>query len=290
MSPRARHPFPEPLVRHLRCPVCGLGLALDEPALRCASGHSFDLARQGYVNLATGSALQENADTAAQVEAREAFLAGGHYRPLAEALADRAAQALGLDAEGRLVVELGAGTGYYLARVLDRAAGSVGLALDLSKYAARRAARAHPRMGAVVADVTEALPLATGCAALVLSVFAPRHASEIHRVLGEGASLLVASPGARHLQELIEPLGLLKVEPEKQTRLRSQLEPLFVPEQETALELALRLSRSEVLSLASMGPSARHVEEAALRGRIEALEEPCLVTASLTVSVFRRRA
>ncbi|HCF62336.1 MAG TPA: hypothetical protein DFS52_30635 [Myxococcales bacterium] len=166
----------------------------------------------------------------------------------------------------------------------------MGLALDLSKYAARRAARAHPRMGAVVADVTEALPLATGCAALVLSVFAPRHASEIHRVLGEGASLLVASPGARHLQELIEPLGLLKVEPEKQTRLRSQLEPLFVPEQETALELALRLSRSEVLSLASMGPSARHVEEAALRGRIEALEEPCLVTASLTVSVFRRRA
>ncbi|MGI5864353.1 MAG: putative RNA methyltransferase, partial [Myxococcales bacterium] len=275
MSPRVRHPFNEPLVRHLRCPVCSLGLALDEPALRCANGHSFDVARQGYVNLAVGSALQKNADTAAQVQAREAFLAGGHYRPLAEALADCAAQALGPQVEGQLVVELGAGTGYYLARVLDRAAGSVGLALDLSKYAARRAARAHPRMGAVVADVTAALPLQSGCAAVAMSVFAPRHASEIHRVLGEGGSLLVASPGPRHLQELIAPLGLLKIEPEKQARLRSQLEPLFAPEHDVACELELRLSRSEVLSLASMGPSARHLDEAALRGRVEALEEPC---------------
>ncbi|MFG1697296.1 putative RNA methyltransferase [Nonomuraea sp. NPDC049309] len=80
------------IVEHLICPVCGVdrqaGLRLDAGALRCAAGHSFDVARQGYVSLLVGSRPPGTADTAAMVAARAAFLGEGHYEPLANALAE----------------------------------------------------------------------------------------------------------------------------------------------------------------------------------------------------------
>ena len=151
----------------LRCPHCTGPLADAGPAVRCPRGHGFDVARQGYLSLLAGGGGTSTADTAAMVQARAAFLGAGHYDALSEAVAA---------AVGRgPVVDVGAGTGHHLARVLDRVEGP-GLALDLSKHAARRAARAHPRAGAVVADAWRALPVADAVAGTVLSVFAPRHA------------------------------------------------------------------------------------------------------------------
>ena len=69
----------------LRCPVCGGALEEGEGVLRCGEGHSFDIARQGYVNLVPGPG-----DSAEMVEARDAFLAAGHFARLSAALADEA--------------------------------------------------------------------------------------------------------------------------------------------------------------------------------------------------------
>ena len=99
----------------------GARLEEGEGVLRCGEGHSFDIARQGYVNLVPGPG-----DSAEMVEAREAFLAAGHSAASSEALAEEAA---GGEAPGR-VVDLGAGTGHYLARVLDALPERIGLALD----------------------------------------------------------------------------------------------------------------------------------------------------------------
>src|SRR3954452_18171067 len=108
----------------LRCPVCGDALGEAGGALRCPAGHSFDIARQGYVNLVPG-----RADTPEMVDARDAFLRAGHFRPLATALAEEARSAAGAGG-GAVVVDLGAGTGYYLARVLDAVPGARGVAVD----------------------------------------------------------------------------------------------------------------------------------------------------------------
>ncbi|HKN97561.1 MAG TPA: rRNA (guanine-N1)-methyltransferase, partial [Pseudonocardiaceae bacterium] len=161
---------PERVVTALACPVCAAGLTRYGGALRCARGHSFDIARQGYVNLlaGTGSAHAGTADTAAMVADRADFLAAGHYAPLAALVAQR------VGAPDGLVVEAGAGTGYYLAAVLDRAPDAVGLALDVSPAALRRAARAHDRLGAVGWDVWRPWPVRDGVADVVLDVFAPR--------------------------------------------------------------------------------------------------------------------
>ena len=82
----------------LACPHCGATLARENGSLRCPAGHSFDIARQGHVTLLRGDARPGAGDSAAMIEAREAFLASGHYAPIEEAIADAAEAALALNA------------------------------------------------------------------------------------------------------------------------------------------------------------------------------------------------
>jgi 23S rRNA (guanine745-N1)-methyltransferase len=266
----------------LRCPHCSAALAPARGAVACAEGHSFDVARQGYVSLLTGDARLGSADTASMVAAREVFLADGHFEPLAEALCD--------EGEGALpgcVVDLGAGTGWYLARVLDRLPSRHGLALDLSKHALRRAARAHPRIGAVACDAWRRLPVRDDVAALILSVFAPRDGAEIARVLRPGAALVVVTPTGGHLEQLVSALGLLSVDARKEERLEAKLDPHLELERRAALEWPLTLGPADVANAVAMGPSARHVDRGEVDARIAALPQPFEVTASVTISVYR---
>nr|WP_232288408.1 methyltransferase domain-containing protein [Anaeromyxobacter sp. K] len=218
------------------------------------------------------------------VAARETFLGAGHFAPLSAALA-RAAEAHA-GPEG-LVVEVGAGTGHHLRAVLEALPDRYGLALDLSRHAARRAARAHPRLAAVVADAWEPLPVADACAALVLDVFAPRNAAEFRRVLVPGGSLLLVTPAPAHLAELREPLGLLEVDPDKARRVSEALEGHFALAFSESLAWTLSLARADVLAVAGMGPSAHHTSPDVLAARVAVLDEPVRVTAAVQVQVYR---
>ncbi|PYC77038.1 23S rRNA methyltransferase [Streptomyces tateyamensis] len=272
--------------RYLTCPHCALGLALDAAGrtLRCGGGHAFDVARQGYVSLLPGDAHTGTGDTAEMVAARADFLDAGHYEPIARALASTAAE---LEAAG-LVVDLGAGTGYYLARVLEALPGAVGAALDISKFALRRAAKAHPRAGAVVCDAWRPLPLAGAAADLLLNVFAPRDGAEIHRVLRPGGHLLLVTPTTRHLAELVGALGLLAVDVDKDRRVAEKLSPHLEPVDQREVEFELRLDHRDAAAVVGMGPNAWHTAPDALAAALGALPEPVAVTGSVRVSVYRR--
>ena len=158
----------------VRCPVCRNGLEVAERSLRCPQRHTFDVARQGYVSLLSGAKRTMNADSAAMVQARMAFLEAGHYAPLSRELARiTVSPQVRKDGEGGSVLDAGAGTGHYLGVVLEALPGAVGLALDASPYALRRAARAHPRAGASSWDVWRPFPVRDDCVDIVLNVFAP---------------------------------------------------------------------------------------------------------------------
>ncbi len=276
----------------LACPQCGAGLARAGSALRCRAGHSFDIARQGYVSLLPPGARAPAGDSAPMVAARSGFLAAGHYGGLAARLAAAARAALAeagtaagagvpavLAGAGAgpapagvpgCVLDIGAGTGYYLAAVLDGLPGRAGLALDASKPALRRAARAHPRIGAVAADAWRRLPVADGAAAVVLDVFAPRQGAELARVLHPAGLLLVVTPNPGHLAELTGPLGLLSVDPRKEERLAATLGPGFALLGQDPHDAVLGLSHAEIAAVVGMGPSARHADPAVLAGRMAA--------------------
>jgi 23S rRNA (guanine745-N1)-methyltransferase len=235
------------------------------------------------------------------VAARASFLAAGHYAPLASALADVAAVAL-RGAERPVVLDAGAGTGYYLAAVLRRlraaagagaagaaGAGAAGLAMDISARALRHAARAAPGIGAVGWDTWQPFPVRSAAVSLILNVFAPRNGPEFHRVLRPGGALLVATPAGGHLAELAAVAGLLSVDEHKDDRLATTLGPYFTVASRQELAVPLRLTRTEATTLIAMGPSAWHTNPAETRAQLTALPEPVPVTAAFDVTLYRRR-
>ncbi|CCH15957.1 putative RNA methyltransferase [Micromonospora lupini] len=334
------------ILDRLRCPVCSdpLGQTTETRALRCPRRHSFDIARQGYVNLLTGRAPHVG-DTAEMVAARADFQAAGHYDVISAALAAAATEAVtrlrpsaatsttpatstapapstlcsastdapvsgpnhrvevsrakdttaGVRAEPAgadvgaypLVVDAGAGTGRYLGAVLAALPDAVGLALDVSKPALRRAARAHPRAAAALADTWQRLPLADGSTAVLLNVFAPRNGAEFHRVLDPAGTLLVVTPVEDHLTELVDALDLLRVDPDKADRVAASLDGRFTPVSSTVHRAELALTRPEVATLVGMGPSAWHTDPTALAGRLAALPEPVRVRVAVRLDAYR---
>ena len=232
---------------YLRCPICAQPLARRERTLRCARGHSFDLAKQGYADLSAGR-LPHPGDSAAMVADRETFLAAGHYDFIAGALA--AAVPTGF------LVDAGVGTGFYLSWALGETSSGVGL--DVSKPALRRAARAHPRAAAVLTDLWRPLPIVDGAAAAVLNVFAPRNGAEFRRVLRPDGVLLVVTPTAEHLRELVTSYGMIGVDPDKEQRVRESLDAYFTLKGTETLRKTLHLTATEAHTLIGMTPSAHH--------------------------------
>jgi 23S rRNA (guanine745-N1)-methyltransferase len=276
--------LPARAVELLACPVCGAGLTAHPGALRCAAGHSFDRARQGYVTLLPPGHRPPSGDSAEMVADRVAVLEAGHYEGVTAALADAA---VGDGEPPASLMDLGGGTGHHLAAVLDRLPDAVGVVLDSSRYAARRAARAHPRAIAVVADSWARLPVRDDAVDTVLVVFAPRNGPEIARVLRPAGRLVVATPAPDHLAEIVGPLGLLRVDPDKAARLASSLEPHLEPVRTVAFRALLELPRADVVRLVGMGPHARHVGREAVSAAVAALAEPVSVTVAVDLTTYR---
>lgn len=299
-----RHPvqrpgrrYPVAAVAALACPHCGDHLDADGAsddtagaAFRCSRGHTFDIARQGYVALLTPRSRTDSADSPEMVAAREEFLGAGHYEPIASAVASTVAAAVQppVGEAGPVILEVGAGTGYYLRAVLDAAGPSAaGLALDSSRYAARRAA-ADSRTISVVADAWATLPLRDGSVAAVTSVFAPRNPPEIARVLAGGATFVAITPQPAHLAELRDRLTMLTVDDGKAERLVEKFDGLLRPTGHRDVTFDLVLGHPDVAALVGMGPSARHVSVAELADQIQMLPTALQVTVAVTVSTFTK--
>lgn len=231
------------------------------------------------MSLLTGAAAKMTGDTAAMLDARAAFQTAGYFAPIADAVARAAARP-----HSEVIADIGAGTGYYLARVLDAVPGARGIALDIAKAAGRRCARAHPRAAAVVADAWRALPVRDHTLGAALSVFAPRNPGELARALAPDGRYIVVTPTTAHLAELIEPIGMVTVDPAKDRRLAEAMTGRFTLLERDTVEYSMALPHADIAHLVSMGPSAHHTGAAA--ERIAALPEPCAVTASVTVGVY----
>jgi 23S rRNA (guanine745-N1)-methyltransferase len=227
------------------------------------------------------------------VAARDTFLTAGHYAALADcivaeglaATAQAVVEPVGTSAG--LVVDLGAGTGYYLAALLQDLPGWHGIALDASRPALRRALRAHPRIAAIACDVWQELPIQDARADIVVNVFAPRNAQEIARILAPAGALVMVTPTSRHLHRLVRNFELLDVDADKQARLHAALSPQLESVRRRELEFDLALGPDDVHALIAMGPSAHHLDPDELRDRILALPPETHVNTSFVVETFR---
>lgn len=273
------------IVDLLVCPRCRqpVGLAGGGRQLVCSQAHAFDVGRQGYVNL-LAAAPPKNADTSAMVAARDRFLSGGSYAPIANLLSELVADGTSAPGTERTrVLEVGAGTGYYLAQVLDGLPVARGVALDVSVPAARRAARAHPRIGSVVADGWQQLPVADRVVDVLLNVFAPRNAAEFSRVLADGGVLVTVTPEPLHLAEIRTTLGLLEIQPAKRDQLRSTLHA-FRESSSDVLTYPVSLTPESLHDLVAMGPNAFHRTESAIADLVASVGPSLTATVSVRLT------
>ena len=182
----------------LICPICGNTLHKAEHCYRCENNHSFDMARQGYVNLLT---VQQKhslnpGDTREQVLSRRAFLEAGYYSPIAQAIIETAGD---LNISGT-ILDVGCGEGYYSARVAA-ALGADLTGLDISKEAVRCAAAKYKGPTWLTATAAH-IPVPDKSADLLMSLFAITLPEEFSRVLKDGGYFFQVLAAQDHLLQL----------------------------------------------------------------------------------------
>ncbi len=182
----------------LLCPICGEPLEKQNNVYICAKRHSFDIARQGYVNLLPVQQKRslQPGDTREQVLSRRAFLDAGFYTPIAEALC-RMAREQGCVGP---LLDIGCGEGYYSTRLASALRCDL-IGLDISKEAVRCAAGRHKNALWLCASAAH-LPVADNSMGLVTSLFALTMPEEFRRVLRPDGVFIQVLAAEDHLLEL----------------------------------------------------------------------------------------
>ncbi|MGY8897198.1 MAG: putative RNA methyltransferase [Paraglaciecola sp.] len=198
------------------CPACQSPLLLTERTYKCDAGHTYDMAKEGYVNLllAQHKNSKEPGDNKQMVNARRSFLEQGHYQPLASKMAELLATYLASNSSVSTepnapasLFDAGCGEGYYLQRILTTLNADsssikvVGAGLDISKVAVQKAAKKYPESAFCVAS-SFAIPVPDASQQGVIQVFAPSSEQEVLRILADSGLWLQVNPAPEHLTEL----------------------------------------------------------------------------------------
>jgi 23S rRNA (guanine745-N1)-methyltransferase len=270
----------------LACTVrdCAQPLGRSERSFVCPRGHSFDVARAGYINLLQPQDRKSvtAGDSRGAVDARAALLRAGIGRSVLDAVVTCLSTLV--DAPATVVAELGSGSG----ELLGNAAATLpvcGVGIELSTHAATLAARAYPHVTWVVANADRRLPLLDASVGVIVSVHARRNPAECHRVLVPAGVLLVAIPAADDLLELRAEIQGDAVERDRNAALLAEHTGRFDVVDRTTARQRLRLEREQLLQLLAGTYRGRRFSES---GRVRALDAQDVTLASDIVA-FRKR-
>lgn len=189
------------------CPVCKHPLADQGASYRCKSGHNFDKAKSGYVNLLLSGDKNSKipGDNKLMVNARTSFLEKGYYLPLSDALNQTVERCLAkTNCASPAILDAGCGEGYYLSQLcrnLQSYCQPDVIGIDISKFALNTAAKRDKQIAYAVGSIFR-LPVADSSCDLLLNLFAPYCGEEFQRVLRANGYFLMVIPGEEHLWEL----------------------------------------------------------------------------------------
>ena len=264
----------------MKCPVCGQALECENRIWRCRDRHSYDVAREGYVNLLSahksGDSVGDNREMALS---RRDFLNKGWFQPLAQAVTDYLGR---YSSSGDSVLDICCGEGYYTDYAAQRLERRF-YGFDLSKNMVRLAAKRKVNARFFVANIAS-IPIADGSIKAAFHLFAPFHAAEFRRILTDDGVILTAIPGRDHLyglKEIIYDRPYLNDEKEPPADGLTPVERIRVRD-----EITLK-SREDINALFRMTPYYYHTPSSGM-SRLE--ERDSLTTPIEFVLIVYKRA
>lgn len=265
----------------LLCTVrgCRLPLARDGQRYVCANGHSFDLARSGYLNLLQPQDRKSAApgDSASAVAARRRF----YDRNLDAAIVDAIVRALPL-AAGVPLLDVGCGDGHHL-RAFSRAYGIAAHGVDLSIPAIELAVRRQRDATWIVANADRFIPWADASFPAITSITARLNPEEFRRLLAPGGRLLVVLPSPDDLIELRESVLGERVERDRSERTAGTFAPLFTLEHRASVRDVVRLDHDAIADVMSSSYRGIRSSQQKKLDRLDALD----VTLGRDLLLFR---
>ena len=262
------------------CPVCREALSLTERTWRCINNHSYDVAKQGYVNLhvVQHKHSKNPGDTPESVQARRAFLNGGFYAPLQQAVVQKLR-----DLRIENLLDIGCGEGYYTDAMQQEVMQCVGV--DIAKNAVQVAAKLNKDVDWVV-GTGATLPVMDQSIDLCTSLFSPIPQEEILRVLKSEGYLMVVTPAPNHLYAMREAL-FDEVNAHEPHKFVEQLQAYFTLIEQPIVESTFELDQAQLKNLIAMTPYA-YKAKPEKRQALEQLEKISL-TASFQIFLFQKK-
>ena len=278
----------------LQCPVCRELTVRTETGCQCANKHTFDAARQGYINflLAHKKNSREPGDNRDMIQSRRRFLDRGHYDRVSKGINEAVAGALARPVRGSVcgILDAGCGEGYYLKRLkgsLEQNGGDADAVryygVDISKFAVQQATQRDRTMNWFVASIID-LPFTRASLDIVLNVFSPLNFAEFARILKDTGRLVIAHPGPRHLNGLREVIYPVAKEHDESDMVE-QARGLFSLSNRARVQYQLELTSSaEIVDLLAMTPYFWNID-LGTRSKVEALDRLPL-DVDVLISVF----
>ena len=228
----------------LICPVCGKTLVRNEKSYVCTDNHSFDTAKEGYVNLLSGKhkageLIGDNRDMA---KARRLFLEKGYYDFLAESLC-------GKIKKDSVVLDISCGEGYYT-DFFRRSTGASVYGFDISKEMIKLAAKKYKEVTFFVANIAR-IPVSDESVDTAIQICAPFSEKEFARILKKDGCLYSVVPAKRHLWGLKE---FLYENPYENNEDDTEYEFLRKESEETVSAFVTLHGSEEIMSLFAMTP------------------------------------
>lgn len=265
----------------LMCPICRTPLYLFERTWQCDTNHSFDIAKQGYVNLHVVQHKHSKTpgDTTVSVTARREFLSAGFYAPLQQTMTQ-----LIKKYHIQSVLDIGCGEGYYTHAMQQHAEHVIGL--DIAKTAVQRAAKLNSNVTWVVGTGT-ILPVLSAQIDLCTSLFSPLPLSEIQRVLTANGYMLIVTPAEDHLYAMRDAL-FDQVNLHDPSKFSTQFSEHFDLIEQEKLTYPMTLSQADLKHLIAMTPYAY---KAKLEKRVQLEQQQAfVVNASFQIYLFKKKA
>lgn len=235
------------------CPICKTQMEVREQgSLCCEVNHSFDIAKQGYVNMMTHAATSKYSKEL--FESRNAIIASGLYDRLEAEISE---QLVGV----KTVLDTGCGEGSHLARIMTQLESAVGVGIDIAKEGILVAARLYPEQIWCVGDLAKS-PYAEGRFDAILNILSPANYEEFKRLLAPGGCVVKVVPQSGYLKELRTQLY---ADSEKETYSNAQtverFKESFADTSVERLTYTMPLSRELIPALLAMTPMSWHKAE-----------------------------